>query len=189
MRWPVVAIMAYLVLGLETAVKPALSISSGEFRFDPTFVVPLLTFIALAGPTVPVLWCSLLLGMVVDLYTQRDAGDVVVLGPYSLGYMAGSYLVLVMRGLMFRRSPLSMIFLSILATAVCELVVVFLLTSRHVVYSSPEFWSAGHELLNRLFGAAYTALSAGVLSLILFPLTPLFGFHDIHSRRFIRKTR
>jgi rod shape-determining protein MreD len=185
----VVAIMAYVVLGLEVAVKPALAISPSGFRFDPTFVVPFITFIALAGPTVPVLWTALIMGVVVDLYTQRDAGHLVVLGPYALGYMAGAYLVLVMRGLMFRRSPLSMIFLSILATAISELVVVFLLTLRHVVFNSPEFWSAGAELTNRLLGAGYTALSAGVLSLILFPLTSLFGFQDIHSRRFIRKAR
>ena len=188
MRWPVVAIMAYVVLGLEVAVKPALAIAPANYRFDPTFVVPFLTFIALSGPTVPVLWVALVLGMVVDLYTERDAGDLVVLGPYALGYMAGAYLVLVMRGLMFRRSPLSMIFLSILATAICELVVVFIFTLRHV-YTGPELWSAGTELANRLLGAGYTALSGGLLSLILFPLTPLFGFQDIHSRRFIRKAR
>lgn len=188
MRWPVVAIMAYVVLGLETAVKPALAISPSGFRFSPTFLVPFLTFVALSGPTVPVLWVAVILGMIVDLYSPRDTGELVVLGPYALGYMAAAYLVLVMRGLMFRRSPLSMMFLSILATAMAELVVVAFMTIRSV-YTDPSAWSAGSELANRLLGALYTVMSAGVMSLILFPLTPVFGFQDIHSRRFIRKTR
>jgi rod shape-determining protein MreD len=188
MRWPVVAIMAYVVLGLETAVKPELAISPSGFRFSPTFLVPFITFVALSGPTVPVLWVAVLLGLVADLYSPRDAGNLVVVGPYALGYMAGAYLVLVMRGLMFRRSPLSMIFLSILATAMAELVVVTIMTMRSV-YTDPSAWAAGRELTNRMLGALYTVMTAGVLSLILFPLTPLFGFQDIHSRRFIRTAR
>lgn len=188
MRWPVVAIMAYVVIGMEVAVKPALAVRPSGLLFAPTFIVPFLTFIALAGPTVPVLWVALAMGAVVDLYTDREAGNLVVLGPYALGYMAGAYLVLVMRGLMFRRSPLSMIFLSILATAIAELVVVFFFTVR-ALYPGPTTWSAGTELLSRMFGAGYTALSAGVLSLILFPLTHMFGFQDIHSRRFVRTPR
>ena len=184
MRWPVVAIVAYVVLGLETAVKPELAIGP----VSPSFIVPFLTFIALSGPTVPVLWVAVVMGMIADLYSPRDDGTLVVLGPYALGYMAAAYLVLVMRGLMFRRSPLSMIFLSILATALAELVLVAFMTLRSA-YTDPETWSAARELAGRMLGALYTVMSAGVLSLILFPLTPLFGFQDIHSRRFIRKPR
>lgn len=188
MRWPVVAIMAYLVVGLEAAVKPALAISPSGFRISPTFLIPFITFVALSGPTLPVLWLALLLGAVADLYTPRDVGQLVVLGPYALGFMAAAYLVLVMRGLMFRRSPLSMIFLSILATALAQLVVVALLSIRSI-YTDPQLWSAGVELTNRLLGAVYTGLTAGVLSVLLFPLTPAFGFQDLHSRRFVRTTR
>jgi rod shape-determining protein MreD len=188
MRWPVVAIIGYIVLGLETAIKPAFEISPSGLRFSPTFVVPFLTFVALSGPTVPVLWVALVMGMIVDLYSPRETGSLVVLGPYALGYMAGAYLVLVMRGLMFRRSPLSMVFLSVLATALGEIVVVALMTFRSL-YSEPSTWSAAQELANRMLGALYTALSAGALSILLFPMTPLFGFQDIHSRRFIRKPR
>lgn len=188
MRWPVVAIMAYVVLGLEAAVKPALAISPSGWRFSPSFIVPFVAFIALSGPTVPVLWVAVVLGMIVDLYSPREAGTLVVLGPYALGYMAAAYLVLVMRGLMFRRSPLAMMFLSMLGVALSELVVVAILTIRSV-YPDAAGWSAGGELASRMLGALYTVMTAGVLSIILFPMTPLFGFQDLHSRRFTRKTR
>ena len=188
MRWPVVVIMAYVVLGLEAAVKPALAISPSGLRFTPSFIVPFLTFVALSGPTVPVLWVAVVLGMIMDLYSPRDTGTLVVLGPYALGYMAAAYLVLVMRGLMFRRSPLSMMFLSILGVALSELVVVAIMSFR-ALYPDPTSWSAGAELASRMLGALYTVMTAGVLSIILFPLTPLFGFQDIHSRRFARKAR
>jgi cell shape-determining protein MreD len=181
----VVVICGYLALGLELAVKPALAL--GPTKIAPSFLVPLVAYIALCGPLVPALWVALLLGAAVDLSSPRGDGTVFVLGPYALGYVAGAYLAHTMRGLMFRRSALSVMFLSVLAGLLAELVVVSLLTFRSV-YSHDVPWSAGAELVKRVMSAGYTAITGLALGIVLVPMSSVFGFADPQSRRFSRRT-
>lgn len=182
MRWPVVVIFAYLTLGLELTVKRALAVGPpGAATIAPSFIIPLLVFLALSAPLVPTLWVALALGVAVDICSPREGGGVVIIGPYALGYMAGAYFVFTMRGFM-RRHWLSMIFLSIVACMLAELVVVAMFSVRGL-YSATEF-VAWRELLRRVMSSLYTAATATVFSLILLPMTGLFGFQDPHQRRF-----
>lgn len=185
MRWPVAAIVAYVLLGLELSLKDAMAV--GSTHVAPSFIVPFVVFIAMSAPVVPTLWLALALGAAVDLTSPRGAAGYVVLGPYAMGYMLAAYLVLTMRGLMFRRSPLTVVFLSVLASAIAELIVVAFLSARGAVYHDGLGWNAAAELVNRMLSSGYTALTAGFLSLILLPMAPLFGFQETGARRFARR--
>jgi len=185
MRWPVVAVVGYLLIGLELTVRRALAIGPPDAAtIAPSFVIPFLVFIAMSGPVVPTLWVALLMGLAVDLRSPRDGGTLLVVGPYAIGYMAGAYLVVTMRGLMFRRNPLSVMFLSLLASLLAELIVVAFFSIRGM-YSPLGDFSAGRELVHRFLASAYTALTtAWVLALLLLPMTGVFGFQEQHARRF-----
>jgi rod shape-determining protein MreD len=185
MRWPVVAFFAYVLLGMELAVKPHLAI--GPTRIAPSFIVPFIVFIAMSAPMLPTLWVALVLGAVFDLLSPRGDGAVPVLGPYALGYLIGAFLTLTLRGVMFRRSPLTMMFLAVLASLIAELVVVGFFTVRSVYTDSGAGWSAGAELLKRALSSLYTLATAGMLGIVLLPMASLFGFQDSHSRRSVRR--
>lgn len=185
MRWPVVAVVGYLLIGLELTVRRALAIGPPDAAtIAPSFIIPFLVFVAMSAPVVPTLWVALLMGLAVDLRSPRDGGTLLVVGPYALGYMAGAYLVVTMRGIMFRRNPLSVMFLSLLSSLLAELIVVAFFSIRGM-YSIDTDFSAGRELLHRLLSSLYTALTtAWVMALVLLPMTSLFGFQDPHARRF-----
>jgi rod shape-determining protein MreD len=124
------------------------------------------------------------MGLAVDIRSPRDGGTLLVVGPYAIGYMAGVYLVVTMRGLMFRRNPLSVMFLSMLASLLAELIVVAFFSLRGM-YSVTADFSAGRELVHRMLSSFYTALTtAWILALLFLPMTNLFGFQDQHARRF-----
>jgi rod shape-determining protein MreD len=159
----------------------------GPTHVAPSFLIPFVVFIAMYAPPVPTLWLALVLGAAVDLTSPRGAAGYVVLGPYAIGYIVAAYLVLTMRGLMFRRSPLTVVFLSVLASAMAELIVVACLSARAAVYHEALGWNPSAELVNRLLSSAYTAFTAGLLSLILLPMAPLFGFQEATGRRFARR--
>jgi len=181
-RWPVVAIFAYILLGMELAVKRAFAIVLPDAAMiAPSFLVPFVVYIALSAPLLPALWIALILGAAVDLRSPRDAGALVVLGPYALGYMAAAYFVVVMRGFVMRKHPLSLVLLSVLGCGLAELVVVTFFSIRGL-YTMSEF-SAWRELLHRMASSVYTGASALLLAAVLLPLSNMFGFHDPHARR------
>jgi hypothetical protein len=181
-RWPVVVIFGYLLLGLELTVKRALAVGPpGAASIAPSFIIPFLVFLALSAPLVPTLWVAMLLGAAVDICSPREGGTVLVIGPYALGNMAGVYFVYTMRGFM-RKHWLSLIFLSVVAGILTELVVVAIFSVRGL-YTVTEF-IAWRELLRRVLSSLYTAATATALALLLFPMSGLFGFQEPHQRRF-----
>lgn len=177
-----VVIVAYVMLGLELSVKRALAIGPpGAASIAPSFIVPFLVFLALSAPLVPTLWVALVLGLAVDICSPRGASADLVVGPYALAFMAGAYFVFTMRGLM-RRHWLSVIFLSIVASILIELVVVAFFSVRGL-YSASDF-VAWRELLRRAAGSVYTGVTAAILAAMLLPASGVFGFNEQQHRRF-----
>lgn len=190
MNWLVALVVGYLMLGFELSVRPALGI--GPTGVAPSFLVPLMVFVALSAPPLHALWYAFLLGLLMDLtadYPTLDAQhSLTIVGPVALGFLAGAYLTLTMRGVMIRRNPLAMVFMAVVAGALANVVIVAMLSIR-VFYGDPIAYSPGQELLSGILSSLYTAGSAALLTLVLIPLTPLFGFQDTRSRRFIRRNQ
>lgn len=182
-------VAAWLCLGLETGLKDVFALRLGTLTIAPGFVFPLAAFVAMCASPQAAAWACLLLGVMVDLTSPRDGADgalLTVVGPNALAYFLAGQFVLTMRGLMIRRNPLTVVFLSVTGAMVAAIVVVAVFTLRKGIVGGVE-WSATEQLLTRLGSAVYTGVTALVMSLLLIPLAPLFGFQLGHGRYAVKR--
>jgi hypothetical protein len=178
-----------MLLGLELALKPALALEPSGIA--PSFVLPLIAFVALHAPAMPTLWVALAIGVVLDLTDPVLAADgryeITVMGPMALGCLAAAYTSLTIRGLLVRRNPITLIVLAVMVTLVANLVAVSMFSMRSV-YDSAVALRPTDELVRGVLSAVYTGVSATVLAAVFMPLSGLFGFHhESHGRRMSRR--
>jgi len=190
MRWTVFALAAYAALALQVGLARHVSLGSAQ----PQIVLLLAVFVALSAPTRTAVVACGILGLFMDLLaspyvlaataTLEPAPQAAtILGPYTLGYMAGGYLVVQLRPMLFRHHPLTMAAMALAAGAEAHLLVVGLLWLRNW-YEPIEGFIASAELGVRGLGLLYTA---GLGLLLAYPakwITPAFAFHTgKHSGR------
>jgi rod shape-determining protein MreD len=182
MSWLSFAIVTWVFFGLELGLRDTLQL--GPHAIAPSFVVALLIYIALNASPRAVLWAAIILGLFVDLTGSIELMPrytTVIVGPHAIAYFLAAHMVLAMRGMIVSRNPLSMGVLAVVAAAVAQIVVVAFLTI-HKLYGDPIVWNASERLVSGLASSVYTGVVAAILSLVLIPLTPLFGFTT--ARRF-----
>lgn len=184
MSWTVFAIAAWLMMGLELGLRDALEL--GRSGVTPSFVVILLAFVASHAPKHAAVWAGGILGALLDLTAARpDAaapGVVTTLGPGALGGFLAAYTVVVMRGSMMRRNPLTLSLLSFVATIMLTIAATTLLEARSL-WDPALRVAAGHDLWIGLLRGVYTALVAAPIGAGLGLLTPLFAFQHAHRMR------
>lgn len=183
----VFAFAAWVCFGLEFALPPVLDAGSGGVH--PSFVIPLLVFVALHAEARPTLWAALVLGILTDLLVPvplRDGGSVVIPGPHALGFLLAAQMTMSMRGMVIRRNPLTLVVLSIAASLIVTIAVVAIMGMR-TIGDSGMAWGGARELIPGVWSALYTALSALVMSFPLFAATGVFGFPSVHASRFARR--
>lgn len=175
-------LFAWLAFSLEMGLKEALTLGGGGIA--PSFVLVLMTWVALGASPQTALWTAIALGAGMDLASPRPFGDgngggaaAVVFGPYALGYLLAAQLTLTLRGVMFRRSPYTLALLTVLTGLVSGAVVVSLLFVRSMY--EPLDIHATAELLRRSGGALYSGGAALVLSPVLLALNSTMGFHQV----------
>lgn len=186
-----VMVLGWLVLGLELGLRSSLRLDVAGLSGSPSFVVPLAVVIGLCASPAATLWSCLALGLGVDLLTPipTATGSVVVIGPHALGYLVAGQFVLVVRGLVIRKNPFTVVALSIVAAALMEITVTAALTLRHSLpfFHDPTEWRAAAQLASRLFSAVLTGASGLVMGLLLLPLAPGLGLQQSHSRQWVRR--
>lgn len=180
------AIMAWIFMGLELGLKDALAM--GHSHVAPSFMFCLVTFIAMFTSSPRPVWCALGLGLLMDLTFRiplRDGMGVgIIPGPHALAYVLAVQLITALRGLVIKRNPLTVGFLSFMGAIVAQIVLVGILSIR-MMWGDAIFAleaAPSRELLARLASAAYTGVLGCVISLVLFPLAPWLGL-QIQSRR------
>ena len=181
------ALVAWVTLGLEIALPPVLDAGGGGVQ--PSFLIPLLVFVALHADPRPVRWSALSLGLLVDLVRPVvlvDGGAAAIPGPHALGFLLAAQMTLSLRGMVVRRNPLTLVILSIVGATVAAVVVVAIMTLRSF-FDASVVWAGGRALLPGLLSAFYTGLAALVLSFPLFAMTPFFGFPNLQAPRFARR--
>lgn len=181
------AILAWIALGLEMALSPVLDAGASGVR--PSFLIPLVVFVALHAEERPTYWVALILGLLIDLIGPAalvDGGAVTIPGPHALGFLLAAQMTLSLRGMVIRRNPLTLVVLSVIAAAACSLVAIALMTLRSLIDPSTA-WRGSGELVPGLLSAVYTGVVALVLSFPLFALSPFFGFPNLHAARFARR--
>lgn len=182
MSWVVFALAAWVMLGLEQGLRGALEL--GTSNIAPSFLAVYAVFIASSAPPRAAQWACLIVGLLVDLSSpvpRTDATLFTVAGPNALGALLMCQLVLALRGLMFRRNPLTIAFLSCIGFATWQAVLTAIYTIRSFT-GDPIVWSPAREIGIRLGASVYTGLLALPLSLILILLVPLFAFQFVPYR-------
>jgi hypothetical protein len=184
------AVAAWVLAGLEAGLRDALVI--GQTGIAPSFVFVLMAFIAMTGPRPVVLWAAVALGLLLDLIFEvplRQAGsNLTMLGPHAIAYALGAQLIMALRGLMIRRNPMTLGFLSLVGALVTNLTLWGIYTFRAMV-GTPLVWEAKHQIVAALGSSVYTGLLGIVLAFVLFPLAGPLGLPSQQQRRFAVRSR
>ncbi len=183
MNWVVFTLGAWTMLGFEQGFKGSLSL--GTTSIAPSFLAVYAVFIASSSPPRAAQWGCLILGALMDLSSPIARIDsttlFTLLGPNALGALLMCQLVLAIRGLMFRRNPLTIAFLSCVGFALWQVVVTAIFSIRHIA-GDPTAWAPNAELGARLGSSVYTGILALPVSLVLIVLMPMFAFQYIPYR-------
>ena len=166
MNWFVLLFFAWVGFGLEMALLPVFD--AGASGVHPSVVLPLMVFVALYAPI-----------------NHDNGGPVTLIGPYALGYLLAAQFIFSVRGMVVRRNPLTIAFLSVLASLIAEILVVALITMRSLA-GDKIAWDPGDALIDHTLSSLYTGAGALFLSFIFFALTPAFGFQTTIPTRFAR---
>ncbi len=185
-----VIVLGWLGLGLETGLKSTFAVHTGSVVGAPSFAIPIVTLIALCAPPMATLWAALAIGLLLDLTSPMStttSGTIFLIGPSAIGMVLAAQFVLLVRGMVIRRNPLTLVVLSMAAGVISAICTVAIITVREVILRDPVVWAPTHELLDRLLSAILTGGSALVLGLLLLPPTPLLVLpmsqQRIRSRR------
>ncbi|MBX3378125.1 MAG: hypothetical protein KF678_14110 [Phycisphaeraceae bacterium] len=176
---PLLAVLlGWLALGLETSLKGFLSIRAGSVEGAPSFVIPVAAMIAICAAPGAALWAAFLLGLACDLtapVTTTTGATIYHIGPGAIGMTLGAQFVILVRGMVIRRSAVTLVVMSVGMGVLLAIVSVAIITFRQMILRDPIEWSATSELGQRLLGAVLSGGSALVLAAVLLPLSPLLG--------------
>ncbi len=189
MRWGIFGIFALLALSIDAGLSDLLRIES-LWEIRPNFCGVLAVFVALSAPRITALWGCFVIGLLLDLSIEHTAGvnrGVYLAGPYALGLLAGGWLVLRCRTMVFRRRALTIGVMTLLSLAVAQAVIVMLLVlrSRSWYPGGPIHWpdtAVGIELLRRILIAVYSGIAAVPCGWLLVRTLPLWGFQSAGHR-------
>lgn len=189
MRWGVFAIVALLVLAIDAGLSDVLRIES-LWDVRPNFSSALAVFIALSAPRTAALWACFVIGLLLDLTIEHTAAggrSVYLVGPYALGLLAGGWLVIRGRTMVFRRRALTIGVMTMLCLLVAQVVIVVLLVlrSRSWYPGGAIDWpgtSVGIELLRRILIALYSGVAALPAGWLLVRTLSLWGFQTAVHR-------
>ncbi len=186
MNWVVFAIFTYIIMALQQGLAPMLDLQVGREVITPQLVLVLAVFVGLFTPRHAMLGAWFIIGLLVDLTHGGFAlqasdpargGQLTLIGPYTLGYLAGGLVIGQLRSMVYRRHPVSMGFLVVVCGLAVELVVVFIMTVRQT-YDPLMSWSAWNQLAVRGLCLLYSGAIGTILAVGLIRLAPLFHFTD-----------
>lgn len=194
MRWGVFIIFALIGIAIDGGLLDVLRIES-LWDVRPSFCAVLAVFVALSAPRLAALWGCFVLGLLLDLSTPYTAdGNRIVwlVGPYALGLLAGGWLVVRGRTMVFRRRALTIGVMTVgcLLVAQAVIVVLLVLRSRGWYPGGPVHWtdfSLGIEVLRRILVALYSGLFGVPAGWLLIRTLPLWGFQTSGHRRVVMR--
>ena len=182
MNWTVFAIFAYVFWAMSQGLSGLFIISTGTGDVAPRFELILAMFVSLFAPGRVALAAWGIMGFCVDLLSVNHDGAILV-GPYTLAFLAGGITVLQVRTMVLRTHPLSHGFAVFCSGIAVALVVVIIFAVRGWWYGMPEGYSSVDDLINRALSAVYTAALAVLFAWPLMKMVPLFGLQLSRTTR------
>lgn len=165
MRWFTFFIFAFVFLILEMGLQGLLGFGAHR-DIAPSWMLILMVHTAMFAPARTTAWSAMLLGLFVDLsrtlMLPPPVGEMALIGPHALGFLAGACLTLQIRAMVFRGSPLTLAAVVFVAGVLVNLIAVTMLQLRGVFgfAESPIDWSASESLVDGFLVLLYTAAVA-----------------------------
>ncbi|MDA1008164.1 MAG: hypothetical protein O2800_04060 [Planctomycetota bacterium] len=183
MRWTVFLIGLLVAGSIDRSFMPVFEVRG----VVPALIPALLAFVVMHAPRTTALWAAWWAGLCVDLLTPIAVGPgaLAVPGPWALGFTLAAWTGVLLRGVLFRRSPAAFALLIFVLAAVASLLWTFVFAVRGW-YPQEGFPWPGSAL--GMFGTRLLdALASGLIALPLWwPLErwiSLWGFPAPALRR------
>ena len=189
MRWLTFAIAAFVLLALDVGVRNLLALPvdfpgplAGR---TPSLLLVLGAFIALWGPVLRVYAALVILGLLMEMttvsYTLASPLQheyIPAVGPFTLGLLAGGWVLVQFRRILFREAMLTLAMMTLLMGLVRLLVGValYMLRGLPIIGGLPDHWSLTDALLGGMAEVVYSALLALPLGWVLIQSRTLWGF-------------
>lgn len=175
----------FVCVALDSSLMPVISIAG----VSPSITATLVVFVALFAPRSTALWAGLAAGLLLDLTTPAAAaGDrsLVVPGPFAIGFVFGTQLVLLLRSMVFRRNPIAVGLLTTPFLIAVSLVWMAIWLLRSFDPDSILPWAegrAGTEFLSRLGWALQSGVVGIPTGWLLLFSWPIWRFDQSSLRR------
>jgi len=179
MRWSIYILFSLIAVAIDASLGGILKIGDAQPRFLPIVVV----FALLSTPRVHAVRLAMLAGLLADLMSpalRADDTQLVVIGPWTLGFALGALAVVPMRSLLYHRNPISSGFATFVFTLLAAVAFVFIWTVRGLLLrdESPSWWPGTGA--GEVWHQAKVALANGVVAVpaiwLLDRTRPLWGF-------------
>lgn len=173
MSWLTFAIAATGTLVTQVGLRTLWALPDAQ-GVSPNLVLVLAVFVALHATSTAAWWGAIALGVAMDL--AWATGPV---GPSSLALLAGAYVTVQLRHLVFRDPPLALAALVLVSGLFWAVAVTALGTARMLpMVGSGESWHAADQLLRGGGEALYSAAAALPMGWVLRRTLPMWSFAD-----------
>lgn len=178
MNWTVYLIAVLVALAFDASLGGLLEFGSSHPQLLPAVVV----FALLSVPRRIALRAAMLAGLLADLLAPmvgEDGSLVAVPGPRVLGYALGALAVLQLRGLLYRRNPLSSAVTTFVFSLLAAVAFVALWTLRGSLLGGGAPWwpsTGASEMWGRFLGAIAEGLLAIPVLWLLEKTRPMWDF-------------
>ncbi len=147
----------------------------------PMLLWIVVVFVTLSAPVGTAVGSALLVGALFDLANSYivTPHEIIVLGPYALGYAFGSYLLVQLRGMVFKDSPITIAAMTVIGGLFVHLLVIALLSLRRLSFlaDDPVGLAGSHDdLVQRFLAILYSGLLALPIGWLLIKSSRLWGF-------------
>jgi len=179
MRWAIFVLFALIGVAIDASLGGILKIGEAQPRFLPCVVV----FAILSAPRQHAVRLALLAGLVADLLSpvlRSDGTQLVVIGPWTLGFALGALAVVPLRTLLYHRNPISSGFATMVFSLLAAIVFVATWVIRTLLLrdDTPPWWPGTGA--GELWRQAKVALANGAIAIptvwLLERTRPLWGF-------------
>lgn len=181
MNWLIFGLFGYLFLAMHLGLAALFQVETNWGLVVPQFTLMYAVYIGFFAPRGAVMWAWALLGFALDLLSVYAHGAVLI-GPYTLGMLAGALVVVQLRTMVMRTHPISHAFCVGACGLGVELAAVGVMAVRSFYDAVPGGSPLG-MLGVRLLAVGYTALLALPVAWVLVRLLPVFSFQGVKLGR------
>lgn len=164
MRWAIYILAVLVAVAIDSSLGGVLKIGDAQPRFLACVVV----YAILSAPRAYAVRIAMLAGLLADLLSptiRPDDSQLVVIGPWTLGFALGALAVLPLRSLLYHRNPISSGFATFVFSLLAAIVfvAVWVLRINLLADESPSWWPGTGA--SEVWHQSKVALANGVVAI------------------------